>query len=266
MKNFAAGALVCLGLSAVIFPAAAAPAPNWAGFYIGGNLGYGWGNSDSTVDYPSISQGPFGTAPPFSASNTLNLNGVLGGIQFGQNVQVGNWLYGLESDFQFTGQNANSSRTDRLFRGSFIIFGDTLDATTQTETKIQWFGTVRGRAGLICDGLLFYGTGGLAYGRVHLSQTVSILDEGTVLGFPLFSDLDSGVLNRSQTKLGWTVGAGIEAALMPNWSWKAEYLHLDFGKLHDSTLVTDGGTAISIRGSKVTDDLVRFGVNYRFGS
>ena len=55
--------------------------------------------------------------------------------------------------------------------------------------------------------------------------------------------------------------AGVEAAAFaPNWTWKAEYLYLDFGKFNHST---DGGVVAA--SSRMTDHVLRFGVNYQFG-
>jgi outer membrane immunogenic protein len=61
---------------------------------------------------------------------------------------------------------------------------------------------------------------------------------------------------------GWTVGAGVEAAFGGGWSWKVEYLYIDLGKL-EQTLSTFSGTETF--NSRVTDNIVRVGLNYRWG-
>ena len=109
-----------------------------------------------------------------------------------------------------------------------------------TETdSIRWFGTTRARAGVTFDRFLAYVTGGIAYGEARAELTVPPV-----------------MVTFSQTKAGWAAGGGVEAALADNISIKAEYLHVDFGS------VTFGGIILP---TKVTDDIVRLGINYRFG-
>jgi outer membrane immunogenic protein len=97
-----------------------------------------------------------------------------------------------------------------------------------------WFGTVRGRGGYAMNNVLIYVTGGLAYGG------------GTV---------DFGLTSESQTHLGWTVGAGVEVGLTPNWSAKAEYLYV---RLEDRGYVLTGVN------NGFQSNVFRLGVNYRF--
>ena len=68
----------------------------------------------------------------------------------------------------------------------------------------------------------------------------------------------------SETRVGWTVGAGVEWAVWENWSVKLEYDYLDFG----SRTVTfndplSGAANISVS-QRISE--VKLGVNYRFGS
>jgi outer membrane immunogenic protein len=68
------------------------------------------------------------------------------------------------------------------------------------------------------------------------------------------------ILNTSKNKAGWTLVGGIEAAAFaPNWTWKAEYLYLDFGKF-DHSFATAGGGLITTN-TRATDHILRFGVN-----
>src|SRR5487761_36315 len=95
--------LVALGAAspAIAAPRApvmpAAPVYNWTGWYAGGNIGYSWGNADSTYT-------DHGFAPPTSFSGSEQLDGIIGGAQVGYNWQIGNWVYGLETDFQGSGE------------------------------------------------------------------------------------------------------------------------------------------------------------------
>jgi outer membrane immunogenic protein len=119
--------------------------------------------------------------------------------------------------------------------------------------KIDWFGTVRGRAGfLVSPKVLVYATGGLAYGEVKSSEII-----GGLTGF-----------SSSNTKAGYTVGAGIEGVIGGNWTAKLEYLYVDLGRVSGSFLTTipapGGGFLTSNYSSRITDNVLRVGLNYKF--
>src|SRR5215218_4381566 len=92
-----------LALIAAVFTIALpglASAQNWAGFYIGGNVGYSWGRSDSTISFGNATTG----AVLSSSEVKFNLNGAIGGGQVGYNWQSQNWVFGFEADVQASGQ------------------------------------------------------------------------------------------------------------------------------------------------------------------
>jgi outer membrane immunogenic protein len=149
-----------------------------------------------------------------SASNTgLSPSGFAGGAQGGFNWQSGSIVLGGETDLQLSAASDNS--------GPF-------------KFSNPWFGTLRGRAGYALNNILFYATGGFAYG------------EGTV---------DLGPLSESHTALGWTAGGGLEVGLTRRWSVKAEYLHVDLGAENYAL------TGVS---HEITANVLRFGGNFRF--
>jgi outer membrane immunogenic protein len=120
------------------------------------------------------------------------------------------------------------------------------------QNKLPWFGTFRGRLGFTpAERWLVYATGGLAYGEVTTSETLNV--NGASVAF-----------STNRTKLGWTVGAGVEAALWSNWTAKLEYLYVDFGTVND-TLIGIAPITPVVTGTRVTDQIVRVGLNYRFG-
>lgn len=104
---------------------------NWTGFYVGANLGYGWGRASDDLGV------------------TSSMNGVIVGGQIGYNWQMNNLVVGLETDFQGSGQK--QSTTAGLFTGT---------------DRIRYFGTVRARLGYAWDRTLLYVTGGYAYTNV----------------------------------------------------------------------------------------------------
>jgi outer membrane immunogenic protein len=229
---------------------------SWTGFYVGANVGYSWGRAET--DFSATSLAAFGVS---SFSRSQHLNGVIGGGQLGYNWQANNqWVFGLEADFQGSAEKDSDPRAPLSF--SVPVGEDTLTAiANQTlETKIKWFGTVRGRLGyLVTPTVLLYGTGGLAYGRIEATSTQSLT---VTLGGA--SAATSSLVEATKTKFGWTAGAGVEGAI-PNtrdWTWKVEYLYIDFG--HIGVSGTDTVLGTYSWNTHVTDHIARVGVNYRF--
>jgi outer membrane immunogenic protein len=245
-------ATVC-SVAAIDTPAMAAPplppVPfyNWTGFYFGPNAGYSWGRG--ATNYYDSGLADFGIPAPLVGSNQLN--GAVIGFQGGYNWQINNsWVAGLETDLQWTSEKANKRFALPYNDGES---GGTVSA--RLSSRIEWFGTVRGRLGfLINPTLLVYGTGGLAYGRVGASG--------------IFADSECFSCNwgfsQSAIKFGWAGGAGIEGAFpnSKNWTWKLEYLHIDLGTLSGSGYNFDFEGPY-VWSAKFTDDIFRVGVNYR---
>jgi outer membrane immunogenic protein len=222
---------------------------DWTGFYVGGNVGYSWGGTDSTVT-PAFFGGTF---PHF---NTLRLDGVVGGAQIGYNWQVSpSWVFGLEADWQGASERATQSYSDPFLLG---FAGGTIN--TSVNTQIAWFGTARGRIGYAWDRVMIYGTGGVAYGDVKLNGAG--VESGNGLGGPFNG---TAPFSASRVNVGWTAGAGIEGALARNWTWKVEYLYVDLGSLG----VTAPGAFPSFppetisANARFTDSIVRMGLNLR---
>jgi outer membrane immunogenic protein len=256
---------VALGALVMAAPAMAADMPvkapkapivlpySWTGFYVGANVGYSWGRA--STDFAATSLAAFGVG---GFSQTQHLNGVIGGGQLGYNWQANNqWVFGLEADFQGSGEKASDPRAPLSFDIDLAETTVTFTANQTLEAKIKWFGTVRGRVGyLVTPTVLLYGTGGLAYGRIEVNsiQSVTATGLGTV----------ASTVGNAETKFGWTAGAGVEGAI-PNtrdWTWKVEYLYIDFG--HFDASGTDTVLGTYSWNTHVTDHIARVGVNYRF--
>lgn len=254
-------------------PPVLAPVWNWTGFYIGANGGYGWGGANTTIT-------PFASVFPTVAfgSFSQNVDGGLGGGQIGYNWQVDpKWLIGLEADIQGTGERSSANLTTISARyGSNSIgipvargpdFNSIATLTTALSYDLQWFATFRGRVGLLATPqTLLYATGGLAVGEFKYSAA-------TNLGIQVFGPGLAGLTPRgafvlpigpaassSDTRAGWTVGAGIEHKFTPNWSGKLEYLYMDFG-----TNTYFAGTANQADVS-FHDQIFRAGINYEFAA
>jgi outer membrane immunogenic protein len=283
-------------------PPPAAPSISWTGFYVGGNVGYSWG--DPHTDAAGSGTAPnFNFGPPFppfpfpfafTDSNAARLTGAIGGGQIGYNYQVApRWVLGLEADFQGSGERGSNSFPDQIsaplcFSASsppptcLATTPSSTGAITGYEAKIGWFGTVRGRAGfLLTDQILVYGTGGLAYGQVEVSgniATASTVNLGGIFGAAPVAPA-AGAFDVAKTNVGYTVGAGVEGKVFPwllaNWSWKLEYLYLDLGSLNFNAPF--GGAPVGVGNftapsgtvamhTHFTDNIVRVGLNYAFGN
>ena len=241
------------------------PVYDWTGFYIGGNVGYSWGRSSDTS---SLTNGA-GTFL-FTSANKTNLDGVVGGGQIGYNWQIQNWVWGFEADIQGTGEKGSRAFTcpagictpSTILGGplALVVLVPGAAVPLSLEQKIDWFGTVRGRVGVLATPkVLLYATGGLAYGEVKSSETVAAL----LTGF-----------SSSTTNVGYTVGAGVEGVIGGNWTAKLEYLYVDLGRVSGAFATTipafgsgtvASGTLTSNYSSRVTDNVLRVGGNYKFG-
>lgn len=234
-------------------PSVADAVYNWTGWYAGVNGGYAWDNSSGRLDSFST-VGATNFAPAVAAGGTPSFLGAkheggFGGGQVGYNWQMTKWLFGLETDIQ--GASIGQTSTT-VFPGG----GGTVPSVSTGRDHLDWFGTFRGRVGVTANNVLFYGTGGFAYGGVSSSVT-NVYAPTTAGNF-------AG--NSSSTRVGWVAGAGIEWGFAPNWSLKGEYLHIDLGS--SNTTMFD---PVSFPGAFATYrfhhelDTVRVGVNYRFG-
>jgi outer membrane immunogenic protein len=257
-----------LAVKAPIIPVATS-AYSWAGFYIGGNVGYSWGRAASNLNADPVTVNlnaltPLNT-PGFVGSDALTPKGAIGGGQIGYNWQTSpNWVFGVEADVQASGEKASRSFSNAFSftapppNPPFPVSGI---ATMDYAANINWFGTVRGRVGYAWGRILFYATGGLAYGGVKIAGTNTV--SGAVAGAPFLSVIGIG---HSQVNAGWTVGAGLEGALGDRWTWKAEYLYLDLGSMDDPdglllATSTSGGRVTTH--TNYTDNIVRLGLNFR---
>ena len=194
----------------------------------------------------------------FNATSRNDVNGVIGGGQIGYNWQSSNWLFGLEADIQGSGERGSSSTV------CVACADDGTNITSTLTQKLDWFGTVRGRAGiLVTPTVLLYGTGGLAYGDVKTGGSVT---GNTVLGVPITVAFPG----TSSTRAGWTVGAGVEGRISGNWTAKLEYLYMDLGTVSAGPIALTGilvpvrTTAAASYSSHFTDNILRVGVNYHF--
>ncbi|HEY8384366.1 MAG TPA: outer membrane beta-barrel protein [Microvirga sp.] len=213
----------------------AIPVFTWTGFYVGVNAGYGFGtNEDASVFVPGVG---------FVSTGGNDNGGFVGGGQLGYNLQFGSFVVGLETDLQYADLGGN--RRDFGFTPGAPYFG------AGGGAALDYFGTVRARAGVAFDRALVYATGGFAYGGGDNNT-------GCFFGTTFVASCGS-----NDTATGWTLGAGVEYAVTNNLTVKLEglYVNLDRG---NNDLV-DPATGIVYPGSNNTEfGVVRGGVNFKF--
>jgi outer membrane immunogenic protein len=217
---------------------------SWTGFYLGANAGVSAGTFNTSDQF-----GLFGSGDQSRASS----KGFSGGGQLGYNYQLpgSNVVLGIEADFQ--GSTLQGSYDNTQVGGG---------AGWQDGSKVDWWGTARGRIGYAFGSFLPYATGGLAYGNVGTNGSCSV-------GPGLFS-CDQSQGSVSGTHVGWTAGAGVEYAITRNLTFKAEYLYTDLGSVDFQNYFLDStfGGPLASPGddmrTKTTFSTLRVGVNYKF--
>ena len=85
-------------------PPAPAPVYGWTGFYIGGNVGYGFGRASNNLTFEQSCVCIANAFWRFNGNAKVNPSGAIGGAQAGYNWQAGTVLYGIETDIQASGQ------------------------------------------------------------------------------------------------------------------------------------------------------------------
>jgi outer membrane immunogenic protein len=256
---FVSAALVAALASGSAFAADLPPAPqvyapqpvappiySWTGCYLGIEGGGAWGQSQHTAVEPTSPVAPAGFAPiptnnGRSITGDFTVSGGLFGGTVGCNYQVNNVAFGIENDLSWTNISGIASDIPPF------------NTAATSSTHETWLDTLRGRAGLAWDRVFFYGTGGAAFANVGVqicAPTICVSD--------------------SQTRTGWVAGIGGEWAAWTGaagtLTLKLEYLHVDLGsgRFINSPVPTPAGGTIVTRDVRVTDEIVRGGVNWKF--
>ena len=142
----------------------------------------------------------------------------LAGAVAGYSWQRGAFVFGVEGDFSATGLKSEvmGSFANPLNNGFVYPSADLF-------ARIDWYGTLRARAGWAVGSFLFDGTGGLADGQCQSDRQLRPRHQR--------SDLSIGPLNMqtSSVRFGWLAGAGAEYLINRNLSVNLEYQYVDLG-------------------------------------
>lgn len=243
MKYKVLGAAV---LFAVAGTANAADCGQFGGAYVGGNVGWGTYKHEFT-DRDALGEQLDTGVPKYVSSSGSNF---VGGVQGGYNRQRRCSLLGVEAEWSWSGMKTSTISYD----------GDQSPAVTADSltvaSKLQWFSTVRARAGVIVDDTLVFVTAGLAY--ANFERDFTYFQDGPITNRTFRSDVD---------KFGWAVGAGAEWKWSERWTVKGDFLFMQF---KPDTVKVAGNGVIGQQGvqypleSSDSAWVMRLAANYRF--
>jgi outer membrane immunogenic protein len=166
------------------------PVVSWTGGYIGVHAGVAWHQAHNATSY----------VVPSIVDRTTS-TGFIGGGQIGYNWQSGNFVFGIEADGSWL-----SNKADVV-----DVFND-----YGASHKVRWLATVRPRFGLAVGNTMAYVTAGAAFGGVKNTFE--------------FSQTPGATVSKSETRVGWAVGGGIEHMWTRNWTIALEALYVDLGR------------------------------------
>jgi outer membrane immunogenic protein len=283
LATCAYGLLAFPAMAADMAPFYRAPLPialvSWTGPYVGVTLGGGWTDNNvteavgTTFCNPAVvgcAAGPaFSNAVAAAVPGTFSTrhSGAVGGGEFGYNWQMGQVVLGFEADI--SGSTISGGTFTSGARAVAGFPANTVAVSASANAKVDYLGTVRGRAGLLfMPPLLTYLTGGLAYGGASSNTTLAESVDGPCScgNFPAVHGATSG------PRLGWIVGGGVEYMLAPHWTVKAEYLFYDLGSVTYALppIVQTGAAGIPFFGATTAShiafngNIARAGVNFGF--
>ncbi len=224
---------------------------NWTGFYFGGHVGGGWSDVDGSAAFISGT----GTTASNGVVGSKSDSGFLWGVQGGFNYALNpNWVLGVEGDFTWT-SIGNTQTSSLLTAGGVAIPG----TAVSVSRDLNWLASVRGRLGYTWDRFMLYGTGGAAWADYDGTASVTLANGATAGG------------SFGNTRSGWVAGVGVEWAIPTfwfagDWTTRVEYLHYDFRGTSGSASFGPGPGSVVYTFGDPTVDVVRVGLNYKFGA
>lgn len=217
--------------AAMSAPAHAAPS-HWSGFYAGVTGVYAFTDGAMTNDYYGDASFIYSSARQFSEG--------MYGVRAGRNVAISDSLIlGVEADVALSTRSYATSPS--LENGLSTITEDLYDLTHVSTARL--------RLGLPQGAFMPFVTAGVAAGRFRTGWD----------SVPRDSFFGRG----SKTAIGFTAGAGLDYAAMPNVRLHVEYRYTDFGTTH-VTVVENDGFATTFNADLHTHAIV-FGASYAFG-
>jgi outer membrane immunogenic protein len=224
---------------------------DWTGFYVGGNVGGHWGSDKiTTTTDPGGGFGLAGAAAIDATSPvTLHPNGFIGGVQAGYNLEGSGGVWGIEVDANWLGGSAARALSNIPANNPLDTLTNTTQATFLSTFRMRWGTTV------LSDRSLLFLTAGFALETLKTTDTMGHLGNTVITA-----------TSNSTWEPGFTAGGGFEYAFTDNFSAKVEYLFVTVKRLNATIPSSVAGAPDSVVVSHdYTDNIGRFGLNYKFG-
>lgn len=223
---------------------------SWTGLYVGMSLGGRW----AETTWNTLALGALVGPPDSSTPASFNRSAFRVGGYVGYNWQVAPiFVLGVEGDLAWARSNKTQGGIPGAATPSFgsVIF-DSASAT------FNWDGGLRGRAGvLVSPSWLVYLTGGVTWQEFDVNATC--------FGTPTNSSWCNAVRNEtvSTTRIGGTVGGGVETMLWRNVLLRAEYRFADFGTINH-TFFQSTPDDLAMRLTPIRTHTAFAGIGYKF--
>ena len=255
--------------------------PSWTDLYVGVTAGGSLSNGNMKVQDLAAADGNLTT---FNRSNTIaattlntvpatynqSLSGFIGGLTYGANYKVANsFVVGLEGDLSGTAGNTNTV-WDIFSKANTAGSGTLYTTYGQHTATLNYLGTGRGRVGFLATPeLLLFGTAGLAYGGVTSVNSYTTIAGNAATAPQVYGPQYTGTLT------GWTAGGGVEWAISPEWTVKADYLYYNLGSVNVSSFGSNNNFMttsfssspygeLSQSSTSLSGNIIRGGVNRHF--
>jgi outer membrane immunogenic protein len=234
MNNVLRTACIATGVLAATAGVAMAQPDNgqnpFAGFYVGGMVGYDSFHLDNRSDLPGYDGENGGRL------TGLGSDGIAGGVVLGYNMPLGrNFILGIEG----TGRYSDAS-------GSTSVSDDTSDSTIRHASRGSW--GINGRAGvLVSPNTMIYASGG--WGQTRFNTRF--------INTPAGAD-PVEIFNDGITRDAWRVGGGVEVAMGHGWTGRLDYTYSNYNNFDVVLDPTDSFTV------KPVSHQVSVGVSYYF--
>ena len=241
---------------------------DWSGGYVGlnGGMGFNMSSFKTGYHYAGTVEAQFATP---EATRGLGFGGDVsdssfsGGALAGYNWQYASFVIGMEGDFNYLALNGRARHNvdgvlnDNVFGAANQVRG----AYDTVDYQGNWYGTLRARLGYAFDNVLVYGTGGLAYGDLEVTENLAATaGAGSTAESVDWSGKTQG------WRFGWTLGGGMEYGI-DRWTLGLEYLYVDLGAydwhaLPVVSLAGDNSETAAAEWSQVKQNGT---MDYRFG-
>ena len=237
---------ILISISAfVALNVSAASAGEWRGGHLGVHAGYAFGQTDVDENSPP---GLYTTSG--IQSWDYDSDGFIGGAQAGFDWQSGDLVYGTELRLGWLDLDGNAP-------APASCLGSGCD--TVSSAQGDFYAALRGRLGIDLGKTLAYASAGVIGADTDVAMN-DVCDTGPCGGYLLAA-------SRSDFRVGWTAGIGLDFAAGSNWMIGVEYFHYDLG--NETVLGDPTSSGVPVAGTPsawqhdIDGDAVQINLNFK---